>query len=472
MKEFDDIFRKKLEHHTSVVSDDNWNKIAQQLPKAKNAVRPVWFASLLAIAVLTVTSLAVYLSFKDSVIDNNQLAVENDNVTASYSDYISQNLSTHSEITLQKSEILKINDRSTNFKPESKTPQKNQTYTVEFESLSPYDFPQATHQNINSPISSGIYKDPFIENITEETADKSGIRDVESIVSAHLNISVSDQKIDVPYKEVKSIENQKIAYAAPLRHSVSDKEVCSFIWRGYQKSLDFYYSSDFVDMKIAGPDNFREHIDMRNATETTVYSHSAGVRLGYNIGYRWNLHTGINFSQLNQRFQYTDPEANEPRTEIIRQYIYSNGQLVDSTFTEKTEYLPGSKYHKIYNRYTTWDIPVLGRYTLAANNRLSISAMAGVFLNVSFQQSGIILDSDNKTPIYIGRDTEETQIFKAGLGVSAYGALSLAYYLAPTWDLLIEPNVRIAPSSLTTSSYPLTQRFNTYGLSVGLRYRF
>lgn len=470
MSEMDHIFKNKLKNHTSPVSKTSWANIEKRLPRQKSGNRLVgWgIASVFIIAVAGSLMLAGYLDEKNTVHFKNKLPAKNiektwiaaavtesdeysipTKVTEKYHDKVKSSL-TDNQIRLSQNEQTEELVTSPVYKPEA----------------------DAIHNHLNTGAGTYEHNETYSfmkKDLVSESAETSLISDTEvTLADTHLKKEREMENIPalVSQKDKSQLDGVR------LNHVTRDKEACSFIWRGYQKSLDIYYSSDFADIQLSGPEEFSSYVDMREATEKTVYSHSMGVRMGYNIGYRWNLHTGLQYSQMNQRFQYTDPEAHEPRIEIIKQYIYSNGQLVDSTFTEKVEYLPGSKHHRIYNKYSTFDIPVLARYTMAANNRWSISAMAGVFLNVAFQQSGIILDRDNTTPIYLAQESEGTQIFKAGLGVSFYSALSMAYYLSPAWDLLVEPNMRVAPSSMTTSDYPLKQRFNVYGLGVGLRYRF
>lgn len=484
MKEFDDIFKNKLAHHSVDVPEHSWEKIAQKLPRKKFTISPVGYASILGLFISTVVVFGIYKSMtvndknqqqKIQAVNSDQLAHSQNEVleTNENSEYgwvnfgledlghdenISSNQKVSSEI---EPSILREKIKTTELKSQSNT-----NAALEFNFI-------ATHleNDLNIHTNTTLEGEaPEISHNTDHIVDYTSTNEYNAnkILTLITKNKLSDKEV-----EIVSLHEDKVIYEEPLKHFVTDREPCTFIWGGYQRSIDIYYSNDFVDMKIEGPESLSDHIDMRKATETSVYSFSMGARLGYNIGYRWNLHTGINYSQMTQRFQYTDPEANEPRTEIIKKYIYSNGNLVDSTFTEETVYLPGSKHHKVYNKYRTWDIPVLARYTLLANNKMSLSAMGGIFFNVSFQQTGIILDTDNTTPISLNRQSsEETRIFKAGLGVSAFASLSLAYYLTPSLDLLIEPNARIAPASMTTASYPLSQRFNSYGLSVGLRHRF
>ena len=99
--------------------------------------------------------------------------------------------------------------------------------------------------------------------------------------------------------------------------------------------------------------------------------------------------------------------------------------------------------------------------------------MAGVYLNISVNEKGMILGADNITPIDISSPPDsESEIFKSEWGISGFGAISMAYHLTSNLDFLLEPNARFQTESMTTETYPLQQRYNTFGLSTGLRFKF
>jgi hypothetical protein len=251
-------------------------------------------------------------------------------------------------------------------------------------------------------------------------------------------------------------------------------KACPFGESSRNTQVDVYMSHEYAMKHLSDPTSLNsDYLAMRNETENTVYSFSAGVRLGYNVGYRWNLYTGFNYSQINERFQYTDPESQVTKVIITKDYVYQQGKIVDSIITEEIITVPGTTKLKIHNRYRTFDVPVLGRYTLYADRNISLSAVAGVFINLAFRQKGMIIGTDSDEPVHIASGPDEQKnIFKSQLGVTGYGALSMAWHVSPLFDLVIEPHFRMHTTSLTHEKYPLQQRYNTVGLTTGLRYRF
>ncbi|MBC7884524.1 MAG: hypothetical protein H7X99_03570, partial [Saprospiraceae bacterium] len=265
-----------------------------------------------------------------------------------------------------------------------------------------------------------------------------------------------------------------ITYETPFFQKSKPVASCPFVFDTQDISLDGYISHDYtsrhLSLKSGGSSSY---LDMRNQTEHGNYSFSAGIRFGYNISYRWNLHTGLNYSQINEKFEYTDPESNQTRIITIKDYIYQNGKIVDSIITEELIIVPGTSKLKVYNKYRTLDIPILARYTLLANNKFSLSAISGLYINLTQSQKGMFLSPDESTPVAFTKGTEEgIKTFKNQLGISVYAGVSLAYHLTSSLDLLLEPNARIQTESMTLDSYPLSQRYNTFGMTTGIRYKF
>jgi hypothetical protein len=243
---------------------------------------------------------------------------------------------------------------------------------------------------------------------------------------------------------------------------------CPFGIESNNKSLDLYMSHDIVSRKFTSDNaSLQNIVSMREESEKPLYSFSVGARFGYNISYRWNIHTGFNYTQLNDRFNYIDPESNQEREITIKDYIYENGKIVDSIITTETVVIPGTVKIQSKNKYRSYDIPLIGRYTILANKHLSFSATIGTFVNLSHSSSGKIIDV-NGNPM----DLKQGRVNKTQLGLSSYTGLSLAYHLAGDLDFIFEPHARIYFNDISRDSNPINQSQNIYGVATGLRYKF
>lgn len=454
MNPIDKIFRNSLEHHTSEVPANAWDSISARLDDHKKPF-PNILPYISAIGSMMLVIGVVYYTYfidapspkhlKAHVVQIADAQVNNSQISNSTSVHQSiANISTdnHNDVGSMTSEVRE------SFIPTTSPSKSNNTDIVA--SASPI-----AHNNRLPDINT-------IENFANVEEEMLTPRLVIDIAQLDNNLSNSKLKI---YREIKFGQSDLF---------FKEVKACPFSMAANDKSVDAYVSHEYANRSLSSitGDN-QSYIDMRNQTEHSLYSFSAGVRFGYNVGYRWNIHTGVNYSQINEKFDYIDPESNQTRLITIKDYIYQNGSIVDSTVTEELVTVPGTSKLKVYNRYRSLDIPVLARFTILANRNFSLSSMAGVFINMAASQKGMFLDNDGMNPVDFTSNVENNfEAFKTQLGVSLYANISLAYHILPNVDLLLEPNIRVQTESMTAGDYPVNQKYNTIGLSTGVRFKF
>ncbi len=448
MNSIDKIFKNKLEHFNTEVPDSSWENIASRLPENKKK-------SYHGLSVATFITMAL-LTFGGYFFFNSNTEIKNVDPETNTRNSLKSPIAGLNNIlpstVLVKNEIQRS---AITVKPESS--QLLQAEKQKYSKISHTDIAVLTQPVLDN---SSIVNDINIESIENKS------------------VLAQRDKLDIPLLK-HEINDQKLKFFRALRFEIpsakdAPAKACPFVTNYKDKSLDIYYSSDFIDRKLTSDNELHTgYLNMRNQTEKSIYSFSAGIRFGYNLSYRWNLHTGLNYSQINEKFEYIDPESNQTRIITIKDYVYLNGKIVDSIITEEEVIIPGTTKLKVYNKFKTIDIPVIARYTLLANNKISLSATTGIFINLALNERGMILDKDATTPVAItSQNTTDNAYFKSQLGLSLYGGLNLAYHLTSDIDLLFEPNVKIQTENMTTEHYPLRQRYNTFGISTGLRYKF
>ncbi len=219
----------------------------------------------------------------------------------------------------------------------------------------------------------------------------------------------------------------------------------------------------------AGPDYaFRSFTDTGNSTYLQKRKESTSFTSAFSAGFRFtkvfsngmSIRTGVNYSQINEKFKFA--EAN------IIQKIYiinSNGDTTGS-YTAT-----GTRYKTTYNKYRTFDIPLTMGYELG-NGRLHANFNAGVILNLYSWQQGDVLDTSYK-PVNIttGKTSSQYQ-FRTNIGVGFLGAVSVYYKLNDTWHIFAEPYFRYNLSPASKSELTFKQKYNTAGLRVGIRLDF
>lgn len=452
MTPFDKTFKNKLEHYQTEVSEDMWAKISAGLPKEKKKIYLVGpFTAALVVIALSVAVISIWL------IQTGDTSAQKKHAPRQVA-HVKLDEKNDSQASLQTSSQPHMDEKETSSSELALTSKKNQipAGNNQLSAASSYQTKINNQSTINTASSDSEWQtpvDPIDQSLWREKINVSPIQN-------HL----ANQKLKT-YRKIKfksPSQTEKIAKA------------CPFVFDVQNKSVEVYWSHDAVDKSLSPVNpSYAAYANMRNATERALYSFSVGARFGYNLSYRWNLHTGFHYGQINEKFEYTDPESNQIREIIIKDYIYQNGIKVDSIFTKDTIVVPGSKRLSINNSFRTFDIPVIGRYTLAANRKLSLSASVGIFLNLSFSQRGMILDGENGRPISMTtKEDERENVFKSQLGISGFASVSMAYHLTENLDFILEPNMRIQVESISNDAYPIRQSFNTFGLSTGLRYKF
>lgn len=444
MNKLDKIFKHKLEHYNAEFPSDAWDKIEARLPKPQKTNRLLW--PILSLVLVLVIAGVSGFYFNQSFTSNLHIKPDlcENNLIASNGINNAQNIN----LEIEPNHQLLVSSEN---KVIEKTSENQRQATENSWSVS-----KPISQLENEGISKGQNNESESVSLAVDQRNSIHIDAIQNLVSSHL-----------------SSKNSKVLKFVTFAIKETESKACPFVFEGRDKSLDIYYSSDFIQKSLHGPATMDSHKKLRQETELPMYSFSAGFRFGYNLSYRWNLYTGANYSQINEKFKYIDPESNSTRVITIKDYIYENGRIVDSIVKEETVVIPGTTIHTIYNKFRTIDIPLLARYTILANRHLSVSAVSGVFVNIATFQKGMILNPIDQKPMdVLAENADGYSMYKTNVGVSLYGGLSLAYHLGANTDLLLEPNFRWQTESMTHQSYPLDQKINTFSLSTGIRFKF
>ncbi|MBR2647692.1 MAG: outer membrane beta-barrel protein [Sediminibacterium sp.] len=196
-----------------------------------------------------------------------------------------------------------------------------------------------------------------------------------------------------------------------------------------------------------------------------------GITAGFNIVKPLNdrllLKTGLQYTQLNEKFTYrTENEVRTTTVVSVRTIIRAPGDTVIVRDTSTLQQV-GFKNNTVKNRYRSIDIPVIMGYRFG-NDDLSIGLNAGVIVNISSWYQGVILDT-SLTAIPITK-TGISNTYKSNIGLGLYGSISIAKKINYNSYIFAEPFVRYNLNNTTTNSAPVNQRFIIGGLAVGLRF--
>lgn len=216
----------------------------------------------------------------------------------------------------------------------------------------------------------------------------------------------------------------------------------------------------------AGPDMaFRSFSDTGNSAYLQKRKESTSFTSAYSAGLRYtrvfsngmSVRTGINYSQINEKFTYV--QGNLVQVTYI---INANG---DTTGTYVTT---GTRYKTTHNKFRTIDVPLVMGYELG-NGKIHANINAGIIVNAYSWQKGEVLDTAFR-PVNIntGKSSSPYQ-FKTNIGLGFLAGASVYYKITEKAHLLAEPYFRYNLSPMSKENLTFKQKYNTAGLRLGLR---
>lgn len=212
-----------------------------------------------------------------------------------------------------------------------------------------------------------------------------------------------------------------------------------------------------------------EYLKRKDSTESYRGAFTAGIRLSKSIGEHLLVKTGLQYSQINEKFNYrTENERRLTTVVTIRTIIRGNnpGDTIMVRDTSIVEQI-GYRIKTTHNRFRSIDIPVIASYEWG-NDNWKGAINAGLIFNVRSWQQGDMLDT-SYTPVAF--DKAASPVFKHNIGLGLYAGVSLIKPVSNRLDVFAEPYMRYNISNMTNSSSPFNQKFNIIGINFGVRYK-
>ena len=212
--------------------------------------------------------------------------------------------------------------------------------------------------------------------------------------------------------------------------------------------------------------DFNTLAKIREQTETTLETVQLGLVLELAKVGQFSLSSGINWTQISERLNYTLSE-NEVVLFEGTKYLVSNlaGSLIEIEGELEEVYLQNTHFIK-FNQYRFVDVPLLIGFT-SRIGKWNMNLEAGPYFNISLNSKGSILDVDLD---FLRLDSED--VLKDRIGVSLGLNANFERALGEHFSVQFGPSFRWMPSSLSYESNPIDQRYILLGLNAGLSYRF
>lgn len=249
--------------------------------------------------------------------------------------------------------------------------------------------------------------------------------------------------------------------------SFPDKPKCAKFNPGHWGIyLDIMASPDITFRRLRSKESqYIEYAESRDATESPYYNFSTSLRVSAVSSFGLALRTGVNFSQISERFDYEN--GGVERT-IIEEVKDASGNIIDyDTIVEV-----GTRIKTTYNTFQTLDIPIIVGYEYNHKN-FTFTANGGAYINLLFRSEGDFLSPDENKPVSFSPDDPDAiEAFKEQVGIGWYGSLGVLYHISPKLSLQVEPHFKIYPQPVTKDQYILDQNYLSAGVFIGLRHQF
>ena len=464
---FDDFVKKQFSDYSPDVPGHIWeNIIAQRRSKPKG-----FWVGLLSGSNILILSLVLLVGGGASYL---LLSSENKNIPANNTiaekTGPSQTISTPSANNNEKNKTATLTDRTADANDQSVREEKNATGIISDGSEDQTNIP--TNNNPSSANRSFIpssrkntttYADVFEENNRQ-------------IIKQDLSLTSNNE---VPYKVLHSpfrFNNARELSNTKILNSKNNLKLpeCPTIEKnaaGNKQYWEVYAGPDHAleSYKSYGDTASANYLEKRKASTKFASAFSAGVRYTKVFNNGTSVRAGVNYTQVNEKFQYFNPNEIKFVTVITtRVVIRAPGDTIYINDTLQYQQT-GKRIKTTYNRYRNIDIPLVIGYELG-NGRIHANINAGVIINLYSWYKGDVLDSlYQPVTITTGKSNSIYQ-FKNNIGIGFLGSISVYYKMTDNLHLVLEPYFRYNLSPISKQNLNLQQKYNVAGLRAGVRF--
>jgi hypothetical protein len=266
---------------------------------------------------------------------------------------------------------------------------------------------------------------------------------------------------------------QLIETSAPSSSSVTSK-----LKAASNLSLVLFAAPEISHSRYAGNSTSDINIDVKNRANADyiAFSQSYGAELKLDFNH-WFIQSGINYSAIQSCSEY----RTVPPPSDTLEYTLSNTTVIPA-HDSAGHYIPP---HYIYNWTSNKptrspgavkkaisdlkviQIPLLAGYSVSYH-KLMFSISSGVSIGVPVSYTGEMIAIDNTGVCDISQLKPPLQ--KTTFDYLLRAGITYAYSMR--YSIFIEPSYNYSLNSIFNKSYPLSQKFTTYGVRLGMLYKF
>lgn len=457
---FDNFFKEKLKDHSAPVPEGLWEKIRpEKEKKPMGFVLPKHTGKGLIVAAVITGAIGIALNTGKSK-DQQQ------NVSNSFPEPNKNNESLLIPTATQKDKNTAVytSTPSDNLVPSSANHESLMSKLVQTDKIPSNKIIEA-NSNIATAQNFGVgISQPSMTNLSLNSDDQ-----IPDYFSNHATGNTIDLNNQSSFQQLGMVNKQLSANA----HDKKFKTIiiCPTV-RGKSSSfntdwgMEVYASPDYAFKSVANINASSQYLNSKDSSEQMQVGYSAGIRLVKPLNDHFLLKTGIQYSQINQKFVYRSENEIKVTTVITaRTIIRSPGDTVLVSDTSVLQTI-GYSVKNVKNRYRSIDIPLTLGYEFG-NDDLRVGINAGVIFNVSSWYQGEMLDTAYQ-PVSISKASNS--LFKTNIGMGLYSSLSIQKRIGENTHLFFEPYFRYNLKNMTNDLSPYSQRFQVGGLAIGLRF--
>jgi hypothetical protein len=441
-EQFDDLIRQKLKQDEDPVGLGLWEKIATDLPKkpAGNAFFRKWPLLLLLLGgALGLIPVSLWLNGDDA--SNHQVSEKHHTMTSATP---AQN--TNSALNTSRKTANKANDdrKPSSFEQKGLMPSAPEALSLTTQSAAPVKQPNRNEPSVPAAVEDDIIRQSQVVSWPEE----------QTIMPA---IPLTAQLAE------DSRQSDLIPSAAAIKMSrVAFKKFF----------VDLYYAPEITQHARDLGSGDENYLRLRRSTESSVYSHSQGLRLGYWLNHRVAVKTGVDLYDIQERLSYTyiPGMGNMPvgmKIDSVEGYFVDpfTNALVADTIVGNPDY---AGEVNLFNHYRFINIPFMLSWTF--NSGLwSFSPGIGTYMNIGTRYRGTIIHTDRKALIDLS--SEQSPYRKTiGFGLSLEALMS--YHYNQTVELVVGPKFNYHLSNINKPDAPVKERISNTGVYTGIRISF
>ena len=240
----------------------------------------------------------------------------------------------------------------------------------------------------------------------------------------------------------------------------------------HRLSANIYAGPAFSLSEISGYDS--EYLAVRNSNESNKYGWSLGIDLKLHLK-NWVITSGLNYSIYNQSRSYSHNYQEYSEEDSYYQYDttwvwffdppnYGVPIMVDVDSSWVDVYNTVTVDNSGVNQLKYFEIPLLVGYQVNAN-LFSIEINTGI-------SAGFLLYSNVKVPQFTNTDEIVSASEMNNIMFNFMANASVYYHISSTTSIFVSPYYKQNLQSIFSNDYPVNQQFRTYGLNIGINFRF